>query len=492
MEATLKRIDQVNDKVNAIICMKPKEDLIRQAKRMDMVHSDHNKGWLRGIPVAIKDLSNVTGFPTTYGGSQLFKDFHASFNDPYVQKLVAAGVIVIGKTNVPENGVGSHTYNPQWGTTRNPFDLSRSAGGSSGGAAVAIATGMLPFADGTDMMGSLRNPAGWNNIYSHRPTAGWIAGSVKSKWNPLEYPISTPGPMAKTPLDLALLLETMVRNNDLFSAAPLLQAESKYGDSIDNKKLPTFGNQPLRIGWLGDWGGSYPFEDGIISLCQSALDAMVKHRIATVDDLSQQPIFPATQLWTSWNHIRFALTAANVRNSFDEEILLGDDSPIKPELQFEIRQGNLVTKEDIDKAATVAEEYHACLNQVFQAYDVLALPSAQVWPFPAEWTYPTSIAGTAMDTYHRWMEVCVPVSFGGLPCTTVPAGFRTSIPNEDGRCTDLPMGLTLFAKRDDDLKLLQLAQVYHKVTNWPSKVIGSEDGDADSLLKYKPDSETNL
>jgi amidase len=490
MEATLERIELVNPQCNAIICLQDKQQLLQQAQEAD--RSLGKKGWLHGIPMAIKDISHAQGFPTTMGGgSTLLQDEEAdeeavaTFNDIYVEHLRNAGAIIIGKTNTPENGLGSHTFNDRWGTTTNPLNPSKSAGGSSGGAAVAVTTRMLCVADGTDMMGSLRNPAGWNLLYSHRPTAGIIkeaavlpsSGSSSSintsSKNPLSYPISTPGPMARTPLDVALLLETMVDDQEIFNARPML----------DNININTKSISNVRIGWLGDWGGAYPFEDGILSLCQSALQVLKENDIATVvEDLSASgngtlPIFPADLLWTNWNRIRFAMMSSKYTQAFDEKtLLLGDNnknknnSPMKPDLQWEIAQGRQVTAEDLEQAGQVAKDYHACLDTIFETYDVLALPSAQVWPFPAEWTWPKYIGDKEMDTYHRWMEVCIPVSFGGLPCTTVPAGVGP---------TGLPMGLTLFGKRGDDLKLLQLANEYHKLTDVPSKVKWT--GNTDSI-----------
>jgi amidase len=477
MEATLERIEQVNPQCNAIICLQDKHYLLQQAQEADrtIVMPARRKGWLHGIPMAIKDLSHAQGFPTTMGGSKLMlfeNNNNNSFqeqtqNDVYVEHLRNAGAIIIGKTNTPENGLGSHTFNDQWGTTTNPLDSTKSAGGSSGGAAVVVTARMLCVADGTDMMGSLRNPAGWNLLYSHRPTAGMILQEAKlpNTKNPLPYPISTPGPMARTPLDVALLLETMVGNQETFSAQPMLD------DNDDDKSISN-----VRIGWLGDWGGAYPFEDGILSVCQSALQLLKENHEATVMDLSGSPIFPADQLWTSWNRIRCAMVSFNYTQAFDEKtLLLGDEknSPIKPDLQWEIIQGTRVTAEHLKQAGQVAKDYHACLGAIFETYDVLALPSAQVWPFPAEWTWPKYIGDKEMDTYHRWMEVCIPVSFGGFPCTTVPAGVGP---------TGLPMGLTLFGKRGDDLKLLQLANAYHKLTDLPSKVKWT--GNTDSITTY--------
>lgn len=245
-------------------------------------------------------------------------------------------------------------------------------------------------------------------------------------------------------MDCAFLLEIMA-GKTRFDASELLQ---------DKKGL-----QGTRIGWLGDWGGTIPFEDGVLSLCLQALNNMDQEGV-TVDDLSTRPIFPLPDLWSSWNSIRFVLTASNFDHTFRSEMLSGNISPIKEELQWEISEGQRVTDDDLKKAREVQKMFTECLDAVFAKYDVLALPSAQVFPFPADWKWPTVIDEVNMDTYHRWMEVCVPGSFGGLPCSTVPAGFGRG---------HLPMGIQLLGKRGDDIELLRVANEYHRITNWPSR-----------------------
>jgi Asp-tRNA(Asn)/Glu-tRNA(Gln) amidotransferase A subunit family amidase len=223
MNLTLARIDELNPTLNAIILLRHRDELLEQARIAD---ASPRKGWLHGIPTAIKDLSNIRRLPTTMGGSPLYPDFVPSDSDPFVDRLLEAGCIVIGKTNAPESGLGSHTFNDRWGTTFNPYSTQNSAGGSSGGAAVALSARMLAFADGSDMMGSLRNPAGWNNVYSIRPTAGLIEPDT-TDGNLLPYPISTVGPMARSPRDLARLLETMA-GSDRFLDGLCGRREFKY------------------------------------------------------------------------------------------------------------------------------------------------------------------------------------------------------------------------------------------------------------------------
>ena len=217
MEETLQRIDDINPVVNALISLRSRQDLLTAAKEADAeLDEGRKRGTLHGIPIAIKDLSDTAGILSTKGGSPMHSDRIPDTDDLFVSRLKEAGAIVIGKTNAPELGLGSHTFNQQFGTTYNPYDKSLTAGGSSGGAAVAISTSMLCIADGSDMMGSLRNPAGWNNIYSLRPTAGMIDENSANNNNNnnnnkavLPYPISTCGPMARTPRDLSLLLDIL-------------------------------------------------------------------------------------------------------------------------------------------------------------------------------------------------------------------------------------------------------------------------------------------
>lgn len=441
MNDTLKRIHALNPYCRALINLLPDEVLLEKARVSDQTP---RKGWLHGIPVAIKDLSNAAGFPTTLGGSTLVDpNVVAAENDDFCQRLVDAGAIVIGKTNTPENGLGSHTFNNMWGTTINPYSpLSepKSAGGSSGGAACAVATRMLCVADGSDMMGSLRNPAGWNNIYSLRPTAG-IMGEDKVDCNPLPYPISTVGPMARTPTDLALLLETMT--NGAFQA-------------LSFKEIHVKG---MCIGWLGAWSGAYAMEPGIQSLCRSALDKFRDAGVA-IDDVFE-PLFDAFKLWESWTTIRSKIISTIAIDEYGEASFLGTNTKVKKELVWEVLRGLDLSDARVAEAASIANEWSECVVCVLEKYDALALPTAQVWPFDSEMEWPKSIDGSIeMDTYHRWMEVVVPATLGGLPVVTIPAGF-----GDNG----LSMGVQLVGARGSDEKLLSLAQAYHEITDWPSK-----------------------
>ena len=507
MRATLDRIEKINPTMNAIILLREKGELLNDARSCDQTLNEifdedestgKNKkqklGWLYGIPVAIKDVSNAKNLPTTMGGSPLFCQSpddlpKAAVSDVYVHNMIRDGAIVIGKTNAPEGGLGSNTFNDQWGKTLNPFavEASISAGGSSGGAAVAVATKMLTLADGTDNMGSLRNPAGWNNIYSLRPTAGLIPTVLDSKPTRsaasfLPHPSSTSGPMARTPKDCARLLQTMVQNTEKFDAESLWTKKK----TLDQSK----GNNTTRIGWLGDWNGRLPMEDGVLSTCQKALEdwseassvsnnskstiRIVVERFSAGNEKNPN-LFDLDKLWEAYNTIRFASTFETYSQLFDVDSLLssmktGTRRPMKEELAWELEQGRSIDTKALDKARAIYEEYEEWLSGIFvytleadsnqtETFHILALPSAQVWPFPIEDRYPRAISGTKMDTYHQWMEVCVPVSFGGLPCVTIPAGFGMN--HESAALPPLPIGIQLFGRKGDDGKLLRLADDYY-------------------------------
>jgi amidase len=302
------------------------------------------------------------------------------------------------------------------------------------------------------MMGSLRNPAGWNNLYSIRPTAGMFEYEESAR-NPLDYPISTFGPIARTIQDLAHSLETMA-GSDKFKASDA----TKYGEIAG-----------LKVAWLGDCAGDFPVEDGILPLCREALGVLATASGVELQDVDQ-PLFPASQLWKSWTTIRSAVISSATIAAHGEKATLHSSVPdqVRPELKWEVERGLSISDDSLAEAGTIAKDWSDVLEGLFaNKYDVIALPSAQLWPFPAEWNWPKEIAGKKMDSYHRWMEVVVPVSLAGLPCVTVPAGFGSN---------GLPIGIQLAGRRGEDAKLLRLAQAYHEAVDWPSKQPAVVDG----------------
>lgn len=439
MEATLARIEAVNPAVNAIVSLRDGERLMEEARAAD---NAPRSGWLHGMPIAIKDLANAAGLPTSMG-SPLFAGQVAETDDTMVARLKAAGAIIIGKTNTPEFGLGSHTFNPVHGATRNPYDLSKSAGGSSGGAAAALAAGMLSVADGSDMMGSLRNPAGWNNVYGMRPTWGTIPNEPEGDM--FLHQLSTSGPMARSPADLAGLLDVMT------GADPRLP--------LSTEAVKTFAGinrapKNLRIGWLGDWDGAFPYADGIMDISQAAMVQMegLGHKVETLN-----APFDAYAMWQSWNDLRSFAMAGKLGPLYADPT---KNEYLKPACIWEIERGLAMSAMDVQRASAIRSDWFRRVTRLFESMDVLVLPSAQLWPFDVEWVHPEEIAGQAMDTYHRWMQVVVPAGLIGLPVVNVPVGFSA-----DG----LPAGVQLIGPRGSDGALLQLAQQWHGATEWPQK-----------------------
>jgi amidase len=436
MHAYLARIDAVNPTYNAIVSLQPAEALLRQADERDaQLARGESMGWMHGMPQAIKDMANVAGLPTTLG-SPLMQGFVAKEDGLMAARMKAAGCVVVGKTNTPEFGLGSHTFNEVFGVTRNAYDPSRSAGGSSGGAAVALAQRLLPVADGSDFMGSLRNPAGWNNVFGFRPSQSRVPmAPAADVW---VSQLGTEGPMGRTVRDVAKLLVVQAGRSDL---APLSIANNDHWTWTEGQ----FDLKGVRIGWLGDLGGHLAFEDGILDVCRSALGRLADGG-AGVDNVA--PAFAPDQVWDAWLVWRRVLVAARiapfVTNPKNREL-------IKPEALWEYDQAQGLPATKFLAASTQRTTFYQQMLAMLQTHEVLALPVAQVWPFDAALRWPEAIQGRAMDTYHRWMEVVIYATFAGLPCISVPAGFSAA---------GLPMGVQLIGRPQADARLLQVAAAY--------------------------------
>jgi amidase len=436
MQATLDRIGDVNGSVNAIVALRDADDLMAEARAFD---AGPNRGALHGLPIAVKDLVNVAGVTSTQG-SPVFANHIPQKDDLIAERMRAAGAILIGKTNVPEFGLGSHSFNPVYGVTRNPYDLALSAGGSSGGAATALATGMTALADGSDMMGSLRNPAAWNNVYGFRPSFGRVPSEPLG--DTFLHHLATLGPMGRSPQDIAILLDVIsgpdprhVHGFPVTPVAPLIPAN------------PT----GMRIGWLGDWGHAFAMEDGIMELSEAAL-LVLEGMGCNVEHVA--PPFSADEIWESWTTLRSWSVAMGLAPR------MGNKAEFKDTAIWEIERGLALSAEDVHKASVIRSNWFKRAAELFETYDALVLPTTQVWPFDVDIPYPTEIAGQAMDTYHRWMQVVIPVSLIGLPSLAVPAGFGAN---------GLPGGIQIFGPHRGDGDILALGAAYHAATEWPQK-----------------------
>lgn len=439
MAAYLARIGRLNPHYNAIVSLRDADALLREADARDaQLARGESLGWMHGMPQAIKDLANATGLPTTLG-SPLMRHFVPTQDGLMVARMKAAGCIVIGKTNVPEFGLGSHTFNPVFGTTRNAWDASRCAGGSSGGAAVALALRLLPVADGSDFMGSLRNPAAWNHVFGLRPAQGrvpmWPAPEV---W---VSQLGTEGPMARTVADLSRLLQTQAGFDPRapLSIATTDQLALGCGENF-SKSAP----QP-RIGWLGDLGGYLATEPGVLAVCEAALSRLQAAGCAVEPTA---PGFSPASVWDAWLVWRQLLVASRIAPFMHSA---ASRAQVKPEAQWEYDSAQGLSGAAFLRASVERSAFYQHLLALFDRFDALALPAAQVWPFDAEQRWPTHIGAVQMDTYHRWMEVTIYASFAGLPALSMPAGFDTR---------GLPMGLQLIGRPQGEAALLALAARY--------------------------------
>lgn len=435
--AFLDQIEKLNPDHNAIVSLRPRAEILVEADACDR---NAAKGALFGLPIAIKDLAQTKGLRTTFG-SPIYKDFVPDEDDLHVARIRGAGAIIIGKTNVAEWGFGSQTYNPVFGPTRNAYDRSLTAGGSSGGAAVALALNMVPIADGSDMGGSLRNPAAFNNIYGFRPSQGRVPAYPSSDLFMTQ--MATEGPMGRCVDDVALLLSVQAGYDE---RVPL----SLEGDGLEFAPPISRAAKGSHVAWLGDLSGALPMEPGVLQLCDAGLACLTK---AGAQIEAFVPPFDYERLWQAFKVLRQFSAGAALMAHYDSA---AERAFLKPEAIWEIEQSLKLSAHDVYAASVVRSEWFACVLRVFEKFDFLAMPSAQVFPFAVEQHWPTEINGIAMDTYHRWMQIVSLGTMSGCPIISVPIGFR-------GNCA---MGIQLMGKPRHDLAVLRLAQSYELI--WTS------------------------
>jgi amidase len=444
MNGYLDQIEHLNPRVNAIVSLQPRDVLLKQAADRDaQIARGEYLGWMHGFPHAVKDLEPTRGIRTTMG-SPLFKNFFPRDDSILVERIRRAGAIIIGKTNVPEFGLGSQTYNPVFGTTLNAYDQSKTCGGSSGGAAVALALQMVPVADGSDHGGSLRNPAAFNNVFGFRTSSGRVPSQFYEVFIPS---ISVHGPMARTVPDLAMLL-SVIAGYDSRTPLSIRQDPAEFAGPLERDFKGT------RIGWVGDFGGQIPFDPGVLELCEGALKVFeslgCSLETATLD-YSLEPV------WQSWLKLRGWQIAAEFRASYPDP---AQRALMKPELQWEIENGLNSTAMEVAIASRVRTAWYHSMCRFFDKYDFMIAPASQVFPFDATTHWPKEVGGVSMDTYHRWMQVMIPISMSGCPALSVPGGF-----NQHG----LPMGIQIVGPNHAEMACMQLAHAYDQATNWGKK-----------------------
>jgi amidase len=446
MKAYLDHIEGMNPRVNAIVSMRDRDRLIAEALDRDaQLARGEYMGWMHGLPQAIKDLEATAGIRTTLG-SPLFKDFIPAYDSILVERIKRAGAIIIGKTNTPEFGLGSHSYNPVFGMTLNAYDQTKAAGGSSGGAAVALALRMLPVADGSDHAGSLRNPAAFNNVLGFRT----CCGRVPSDWREVFAPsLAVHGPMARTVRDLAMLLAT-IAGYDSRVPYSLREDPSQFAANLD---CDFTGG---RIAWSGDFNGYLPFEPGVLELCERALQTFESLGCSVEQAV---PDYPIEQVWRNWLALRGAQVSAILKPLYSDP---AKRAQMKPEAQWEVERGLRMSAAEVYDASVARTNWYHAVRKFFETYDYLIMPSAQVFPFDAQLHWPDRIDGRAMDTYHQWMEVVIPATMSGCPSLNVPAGFGTN---------GLPMGVQIIGPNLSEFACLQLAFAYERETGWVDKAL---------------------
>ncbi len=444
MTAYLDQIAAFNPKVNAVVALQDRDKLMAQAREHDaMLAKGQNMGVLHGFPQAPKDLQPVKGIVST-SGSPIHKNFVPTADSIPVARMRAAGAIFVGKTNTPEFGLGSHTFNPIYGATHNPYDLTKTAGGSSGGAAVSLALHMLPVADGSDYGGSLRNPAGWNNVVGMRNSLGLVPTAGEDVWMPAMGVI---GAMGRSVADLALLLSAQAGYD---SRAPMSM------DGAGSRFLgPLEANfKGKRIGWLNDLGGAAPYEPGVLDVCREALKTFETIG-CTVETATPQG--SVEDAWQAFIKIRQFQQGANFRIFYNDP---ARRALLKPEAIYEVEGGMKLSAFDVTNATIARTRWSNAFHRLFERYDYLVMPTAQLFPFDINEKWPQAIAGKSMRTYHEWMVAICMVTLSGCPAIAVPAGFSSA---------GLPMGIQIVAPVHHDLDCLKIGHAYEQASNWTAK-----------------------
>ncbi len=439
VEAHLAQIERVNPRVNAVVTLVA-EQAMEAARRADRALANQGAvGPLHGLPVAHKDLVETKGIRTTYG-SPIFKDHVPEQDALIVERLKAAGAITLGKTNTPEFGAGSQTFNPVFGPTRNPYDLSKTCGGSSGGAAVALACGMVPIADGSDLGGSLRNPASFCNVVGFRPSAGRVpTWPTPSAW----FPLTVEGPMARTVQDVALMLGAM--------AGPDPRCPISIAEPADRFRGPLERDfKGVRVAWSRDLGG-LPVEAEVISVLESRL-GVLQDLGCTVEE-AEPDLSDADEVFRVFRAWRFELSHGRL---LDEHRHL-----MKQTVVWNIEEGRKLTGPQLGQAELKRTALYHRVREFMSRYEFLLLPVSQVLPFPVEQEYVKQINNIPMHTYLDWMRSCYYITVTGLPAISVPCGFSSQ---------GLPVGLQIVGRHQHDWQVLQLAYAFQEATGfWKTK-----------------------
>lgn len=433
MEAHLKQIERVNPKVNAIVTLVA-EQAIENARKADEAQARGAAlGPLHGLPIAHKDLVETAGIRTTFG-SRIFKDYVPTHDAILVERIRNAGAICLGKTNAPEFGAGSQTFNAVFGATKNPHDLTKTCGGSSGGAAVSLACGLIPIADGSDSGGSLRNPAAFCGVVGFRTAPGRVAhAAAGDSWST----IAVSGPLARNVPDLALLLSVMA-GPDPRCPISISEPGSRFSGNLERSF------KGVRVAWFKDMGG-IPFDPRVRNMVNA--QRKIFESLGCIVEEAEPD-------WTGGLAAYDTLRAWGYASSQSENIRLHRDL-VKDTIQWEAERGSRLTGADIAHAHTLRSKAWDNMRIFQEKHEYFITPTTQVLPFDVTQPYPTEVAGVKMSTYIEWMKSCMMISALETPSISMPCGFT------DG---GLPVGLQIVGRHRDEWSVLQIAHAFEQAT----------------------------
>jgi amidase len=433
-QAHLKQVEAVNPKLNAIVTLVADKALAVAKAADEKQARGEPLGLLHGLPTVHKDLAATAGVRTTYG-SPIFKDHVPTENMLIVQRQHDAGAIMLGKSNTPEFGAGSQTFNAVFGKTANPYDLTKTCGGSSGGAAVALAAGMAALADGSDLGGSLRNPASFCNVVGLRASAGRVP---IYPFENLYFDLSVEGAMGRTVADVALMMQAI--------AGPDRRVPISLDDPATMFAAPLERNfKGTRIAWAADLLGKAPVDTRVAAAINAQRGAF--EGLGCVSEEALPDFTGADEVFQTQRAVLFSSKYAGLMRTHGH---LMKDTVI-----WNIEAGLKLTSEQIGRAPQLRSAVFLRMHAFFQKYDFLIMPAAQVLPFDIDTPYPTEINGQTMPTYLDWMKTCYWVTVTGHPAISVPCGFSPE---------GLPVGVQIVGKYRDDMGVLQLAHAFEQAT----------------------------
>ncbi len=436
MQAHLLQIERVNPKVNAIVTLVDEDQLMTQASAADeIIAKGKLLGPLHGLPVAVKDLTETMGIRTTYG-SPLYRDFVPDHDALVVERMKHAGAIVIGKTNTPEFGMGSHTFNLVFGATLNPYDVTKTCGGSTGGGAVALACGMAPVASGTDIGGSLRNPANFCNVVGIRPSPGRVPNgpSTQLGWSTL----SVSGPMARNVTDCALLLGVLA-GFDPRSPISIEQHGSQFLQPLGGRNF-----KGVRVAMIKDLG--LPWEPAVMAAFRA--QRKIFESLGCIVEDAEPEMQDANECFLACRHWAFELQLGETVDAHPDKVNAYG--------HWHVEEGRKLTGPYLSRVEAKRTALYQRMRRFMEEYEFLILPVNQVLPFDINVRYPAEIAGVKMENYIAWMKSTYYISIVGNPALSVPCAFSES---------GLPIGIQIVGRHHDDWGVLQLGYAFEQATN---------------------------